>query len=338
MENPRPQLSLTELRQLRWLLGGLLAMLSAWTVFYMEVDALLALAVITATVPVFTLFPRLSSALPPIAHRLAFPVIVVVFALDMWTSREPLPAMIRLDLMLLCYRCIAPRGRREDLQLILLALFLVVVTGVFTVSIAFVAQILVFTAVALALLLAVTLSEARSGGGRSKGETSIDAGWERVRWRELFVRARAATDLRVVGLGAALFAGVVVLSALLFLALPRFEISNDFFIDRLITKTTRTGFSENVSFQDVVDIQQDTSVSLMIDVSDPSAVPAEPYWRMLVLDEYSGRGFRMSGELLSSFVSSREKTNTHGGYGRSRHGDAIWTLYFQPGVSRYLPL
>ena len=338
MENPRPQLSLIELRQLRWLLGGLLAMLSAWTVFYMEVDALLALAVITATVPVFTLFPRLAGSLPPIAHRLAFPVIVVVFALDMWTTREPLPAMIRLDLMLLCYRCVAPRGRREDLQLILLALFVVVVTGVFTVSIAFVVQILVFTAAALALLLAVTLSDARSGGGRFKSAASADAGWERVRWPELFVRLRAAVDLRVVALGAALFAGVVALSAVLFLALPRFEISNDFFLDRLITKTTRTGFSENVSFQDVVDIQQDTSVSLMIDVSDPAAVPSEPYWRMLVLDEYSGRGFRMSGALLSSFVSTREKINTHGGFGRSRDSDAIWTLYFQPGVSKYLPI
>ncbi len=313
-------------------------MLSAWTVFYMEVDALLALAVITATVPVFTLFPRLSSALPPLVHRLAFPVIVVVFALDMWSTREPLPAMIRLDLMLLCYRCVAPRGRREDLQLILLALFVVVVTGVFTVSIAFVAQILVFTAAALALLLAVTLSDARSGGGRSRSAASADAGWERVSWRELFGRLRAAVDLRVVALGAALFAGVVALSAVLFLALPRFEISNEFFLDRLITKTTRTGFSENVSFQDVVDIQQDTSVALMIDVSDPGAVPSEPYWRMLVLDEYSGRGFRMSGELLSTFVSTREKMNTHGGFGRSRDSDAVWTLYFQPGVSKYLPL
>lgn len=336
MENPRPQLSLIELRQLRWLLGGLLGMLSAWTVFYMEVDALLVLAVITATVPVFTLFPRLSGALPSWAHRLAFPVIVAVFALDIWSTREPLPAMIRLDLMLLCYRCIAPRGRREDLQLILLALFVVVVTGVFTVSIAFVAQILVFTAAALALLLAVTLSDARSGGGKPKD--AADAGWERVRWPELFRRLRAAVDLRVVALGAALFGGVVALSAVLFLALPRFEISNDFFLDRLITKTTRTGFSENVSFQDVVDIQQDTSVALMIDVNDPRSVPAEPYWRMLVLDEYSGRGFRMSGELLATFMSTREKINTHGGFGRSREDDTVWTLYFQPGVSKYLPL
>ena len=168
MENQRPQLNLVELHQLRWLLGGLLGLLSAWTVFYMEVDALLALVFLTVTVPLFTLLPRLSRALPSTFHLLAFPVIVVLFAFDLWSTREPLPAMIRLDLMLLCYRCVATRGRREDLQLILLALFLVVVTGVFTVSIAFVAQILLFTAAALGLLLAVTLSDARTDGGKTK--------------------------------------------------------------------------------------------------------------------------------------------------------------------------
>lgn len=344
MEHPRPQLSLVELRQLRWLLGGLIGVLSAWTLFYMEVDALVTLAVITLAVPVFTLFPRLASALPPVFHRLAFPVIVVLFALDLWSTREPLPAMIRLDLMLLCYRCIAPRGRREDLQLILLALFVVVVTGVFTVSIAFVGQILVFTGASLALLLAVTLSDARHGGadkkkaGAASATSMADQGWERVRWIELFARLRAVADLRVVALCAALFAGVVAVSAVLFLALPRFEISNDFFLDRLITKKSMTGFSENVTFQDVVNIQKDDSPAMWVDVSDPAVVPLELYWRMLVLDEYSGQGFRMSPGLLGTMVSSREKSHIHTGFASRDPGNTIWTVYFQPGVSKYLPL
>lgn len=333
MENSRPQLSLPELHQVRWLLGGLIGVLSAWTVFYMEVDALLALVVISAAVPLFTLKPRLASALPPWFHRLAFPVVVVIFAMDWWNNREPLPAMIRLDLMLLCYRCVAPRGRREDLQLILLALFVVVVTGVFTVSIAFVAQILLFTAASLGLLLAVTLSGARAGA--AAGDVG---GWERVRWRELFARLRSVVDMRVAWLAVLLFGFVVGFSALLFLALPRFEISNDFFLDRLITKKSMTGFSENVRFDDVVDIQEDKSMAFAVDVSDPGAVPADPYWRMLVLDEYSGAGFRMSAGLKATFFSSREKLMVHGGSGRSREDRTRWTVYYQPGVSRYLPL
>ena len=343
MEYQRPQLSLVELRQLRWFLGGLIGLLSAWTVFYMEVDALLTLVFLTATVPVFTLFPRLSLALPTVFHLLAFPVIVALFAFDMWSSREPLSAMVRLDLMLLCYRCVAPRRRREDLQLILLALFLVVVTGVYTVSIAFVAQILLFTAAALGMLLAVTLSNARSDGPPAKKDSAEarlpaeDAGWERVKWRELGRRVRQVMDLRVVALAAALFTGVVGLSAVLFMALPRFEISNDFFLDRLITKSTRTGFSDTVNFQEVVNIQQDTSVAVMIDVSDPAAVPAEPYWRMVVLDEYSSEGFRMSPTLKGTFVINRDKSPMHDG-SSTVQDDTVWTVYFQPGVSKYLPL
>ncbi len=335
MEKSRPQLSLAELFQLRWFLGGALGLLSGWTLFYMEVDAILALALLTLAVPVFTFWPHLSRLLPGFFHRLAFPLIVTIFALDLWANREPLPAMIRLDLLLLGYRCVSPRGRREDLQLILLALFVVVVTGVYTVSPAFVVQILFFTGAALALLLTVTLSDARAGGAAS---ADAAPGWERVRWRELFGRVRAVTDLRVAALGCALFAGVVACSVVLFLALPRVEISNDFFLDRLITKKSRTGFSENITFGEVVDIAEDHGMAFAVDVSDPAMVPAEPYWRMLVLDEYSGDGFRMSAGLTANF-SAREKAQLHNGFGSSDDGGrTTWTIFYQPGVSRYLPL
>ncbi len=335
MENSRPQLSLAELFQVRWFLGGVLGLLSAWTLFYMEVDALLALLLLTLMVPVFTVWPSLALALPPVAHRLAFPFVVTIFALDLWNSREPLPAMIRLDLMLLGYRCIAPRGRREDLQLILLALFVVVVTGVFTVSPAFVVQILFFTCVALSLLLAVTLSDARGGGAAS---VTAAPGWERVRWTELFARVRLVVDGRVIGLGAALFACLVAFSIVLFLALPRVEISNSFFLDRLISKKSMTGFSEDVRFDEVVDIAKDNSAAFAVDVGDLSKVPADPYWRMLVLDEYSGEGFRMSAGLKRSFFADGQKAHSHAGMGRSREDTTVWTIYYQPGISRYLPL
>ncbi len=332
MENSRPQLNLAELTQLRWLLGGVLGLLSAWTVFYMDVDALLALAVLTVTVPLFTWYPRLSLVVPVWVHRLAFPLIVTVFAFDWWQNREPLPAMIRLDLMLIGYRCLAPRGRRDDLQLILLSLFAVVVTGVFTVSIAFVVQILLFTGCALALLLAITISDARAGDG-----SAAAAGWERVRWGALARRVRAVSDGRVVALGAALFAGVVGLSTVFFLAIPRFEISSSLFLDRMMTRKTLTGFTENVRFGAVTLIQQDNSMAFAVDV-DPALVPAEPYWRMIVLDEYSGEGFRMSRALLEEREAARERATLHIGPRRGVPGGAVWTFFYQPGISRYLPL
>lgn len=333
MEHPRPQLSFAELKQLRWLLGGLLGLLSAWTVFYMDVDAMLALAVLTFIVPVFTRWPRLATALPAWVHRLAFPLIVTVFALDWWQNKEPLPAMIRLDLMLLGYRCVSPRGRREDLQLILLALFAVVVTGVFTVSIAFVVQILLFTGCALALLLAVTISDSRENA-----EPAAAAGWERVRWRDLIARVRAVADWRVVALGSGLFAGVVVLSTLLFLAIPRFEITNSLFLDRLISRKSQTGFTDTVRFGEVTAIQKDDSMAFAVDLSDPTAAPAEPYWRMVVLDEYSGEGFRTSRGLREEFNAPGERMAMHPGVWRVDRGQVVWTVFYQPGVSSYLPL
>lgn len=334
MANPRPQLSLSELHQVRWLLGGLIGLVSAWTVFYLEVDALVALTLLTLGVPAFIWKPWLAKALPPLFHRLAFPLIVTVFAADLWANREPLPSMIRLSLMLLAYRCVSPRGRREDLQLILLALFLVVVTGVFTVSPAFVVQILFFTGAALGLLLAVTLSDARSGGS-----AATVTGWERVRWGELFGRLREVADLRVVGLFGLLFTGVVGCSILLFLALPRFELSNNMFLDRLITRKSRSGFSDDVRFGELVDITNDNSMAFAVDVSNPSAVPSDLYWRMVVLDEYTGEGFRMSPGLRASFSMTGDQAVVHAGQGRTPRNDTVWTIYFQPDVgSRYLPL
>ncbi|MCX6937294.1 MAG: DUF3488 and transglutaminase-like domain-containing protein [Verrucomicrobia bacterium] len=337
MANPRPQLNLAELHQLRWLLGGVIALLAAWSVFYLDIQAWLPLALITVTVPLVVWKPWLAQRLPAWFHRLAFPVIGAVLAADLWFNREPFPGMVRLALLLLAYRCVAPRGRREDLQLILLSLFMVVITGVFTVSPLFVVQILAFSAASLALMLAVTLSDARSAGAAG-AEEGAAGGWTRVRWPVFFARLRAAADMRVLGLGALLFAGLVGLSAVFFLALPRFELSNSLFLDKLIARKSKTGFSENVKFGDVVDIIQDRGTAFNVDVSDPSAVPAMPYWRMLVLDEYSGSGFKMSQGLRLSFDRTGERAATYSGNRGRREGAVVWQVYFPSGVSRYLPL
>ena len=84
-----------------------------------------------------------------------------------------------------------------------------------------------------------------------------------VDWPRLFRRVREVADWRVLTLGAGLFAGVVVLSALLFLAIPRFQIENSLFLERFISKKARTGFNDSVRFGEVTEIQQDNSVALI---------------------------------------------------------------------------
>lgn len=339
MEKKRPQLNLAELYQLKWALGGVLAVLSAWNVLYMEVEAWVWLVAITVSVPVVTRWPVLTLYVPRWAHRLAFPLFVALFATDYYFNREPLPAMIRLAMMLVLYRAVTPRKRRDDLQLIVLGLFLVVVAGVHSVSMAFAPQIVVFTGCALLFLLVINLIDsAETGHVPAVVSASAPPAWMRGEWLRLARRIHQATDWRVALLATGLFGGVVALSALLFFALPRFEIGNSFFLDNMITRQSKTGFSENVKFGDVADIQQDTSVAMRVEVDDRRAIPADPYWRMLVLDVYENGVFSASRALLDQMQTQRRKASHVPGSSRPRAGDATWTFYLEAGTTRYLPL
>ncbi len=337
MEKRLPQLSLDELLQLKWLLGGVLTLLAGWTVFYLDIEAVWPVAVTTACVLVGVVRPDWLARVPRLVHRLAFPGIVVFFIGDLWLSGEILPAMVRLDMLLLLYRGITYRKKRDDLQVVVLGLFLIVVAGVLTVSLAFAVQILAFTACALGFLLAVTLAESAGAGlAESSGGTPS---WTQVDWWRLFGRMREVTDWRVVALGAGLFAGVVALSALLFLAIPRFQLENSLFLERFISKKAKTGFNDNVRFGEVTEIQQDNSVALSVDVSDRSQIPATPYWRMLVLDEYRDGTFRLSAGLRRAAFPVERTEAMMRGAAKPKLGSAVyWTFYLESGVSRYLPL
>jgi len=252
-----PQLNLDELQRLKWLLGGLLSLFSAWTVFYLDVDAWTLLTLNTVGIIAVLLWPRLPSVVPGWVHKAAFPLIVAVFLVDLVLSArgQVLPPMVRLDLMLIFYRATSYRQRRDDLQLIVLGLFLVVVAGVITVSLVFAVQIIAFTGCALLLLFVITLAdaaEAQDPPARTpfftwRITTDTPAWTGHGGWRHLLGRLRAASDWRVATLGVTLFAGVVVLSGLLFLAIPRFQFENSLFLDRFISKKAKTGFTDNIS-------------------------------------------------------------------------------------------
>ena len=345
METRRPQLSLDELHQLRWLLGNLLALISIGTVVYLEINAWVLAGAATAVVLASLVRPALPAYMPPWVHKLAFPFIVVFFVWDLYSSGEVLPAMIRLDLLLLLYRGGSYRKKRDDLQIVVLGLFVVMIAGVLTVSLTFAVQILVFTAVTLAFLFVITLVEGIEGEAAAVPATAAAWGaagvpaWARVRWGRLARRVRAVADWRLFALGGGLFLGVVAVSALLFMAIPRFQLESSFFLERFMTKKSRTGFSDTIRLGDVVDIQQDNSVALRVDVSDPARVPAEPYWRMVVLDEYQNGTLRTSRRLQNELLISAQQAPYAMGPARPpRAASVFWTFYFESGVSRHLPL
>jgi len=332
----RVQLTGEELLQLRWLLGGVLTLLSVATVFYLDVEAWSLSGLTAAAVIAGWVRPEWIGRIPAWVHRLAFPVVAAFFAADLWWSGELLPAIVRLDLLLLLYRCVMYRKKRDDLQLVVLGLFLIVVAGVLSVAVTFAVHILAFVGCALVFLLVVTMTERGAGGA----VFSEGAGWAKgVKWGRLLGRVRRATDWRVVALGGALFGALVVLSGLLFLAIPRFQLESGFFLERFMSKKARTGFSDSIRFGDVTEITQDNSVALSVDVSDPSRIPASPYWRMMVLDEYRDGTFRLSAALRAGGFG-REWARTDFPPGRPAAGEeaGTWTFYLESGVSRYLPL
>jgi transglutaminase-like putative cysteine protease len=348
---PRPErraeLSLDELHQLRWLLGGVLTLVALATVLYMDVSSPLLLGFTAAASLAATLWPALPGAIPRRLHVLAFPLIAAAFAADLWLRSELLPAMVRLDLALLLYRAVVYRQKRDDLQLIVLGLFLVIVAGVLTVSMAFAAHILVYSGTALLFLLVLTLIDSANSRGVAAAQPSavpaaptpaVPSWAANVSWRRVLSRAFAVCDWRVLSLAAGLFVGLIAGSALLFLLIPRFELDNGMFLDRFITKKARSGFSDTIRFGDVTEIQQDTSIALHFD-ADPGQVPLAPYWRMMVLDEYENGVFRMSPALRARAFGRDLRTDAtywaplppHPGHGSIR-------VYLEPGISRHLPL
>ncbi|HZZ18307.1 MAG TPA: DUF3488 and transglutaminase-like domain-containing protein [Opitutaceae bacterium] len=334
----RPQqLSLDELQLLRWLLGGVLMLLSVATVFYMDIGsewmALLSAAGILAAL----VKPALPARVPNIVHRLAFPAILAFFAADLWRSGQILPAIVRLDLLLLLYRGLSYRARRDDLQIVVLGLFLIVIAGVLTVSLLFAGQILLFTGCALALLMVVTIAGSTEGGLAPKlAVRNVVPGWADYGWRNLFSRLWDVADWRLLASGIVLFAGVVVVSGLLFLAIPRFQLENSLFLERFVVHKAMTGFNDQIKFGDITDITQDDGVAFNADISDQTQAPATPYWRMVILDEYKDGSFKLSPGMRAAFERERTSANILPGYGGYRNVPS-WTFYLESGVSRYLP-
>lgn len=341
--SPRPQLSLDELRRLKWLLGGVLALVSLWTVFFLDVEALGLVAIESVAIAAAVVWPQLPARVPALVWRLAVPAIIAGVAADFYFSAETLPVLIRLAVLLVLYRAVAYRRKREDLQLIVLGLFLVVVGGVLTVALEFAFLLLLFTACALGFLFAVTLIDMADTGPRvmRPEEMREVSAWARGGWRPFVARLRAVADWRLLGFGGALFLGVVAMSAVLFLLIPRFEIGSSFFLDKYITRKSRTGFSESVKFGDVSELVQDNSVALRVDLGARPKPAADLYWRLVTLDEYTPQGFRVSSWMKAHLRANQSFRRTVPGGGVWTSGQmlsGVWTVYLEPGVSRYLPL
>jgi hypothetical protein len=342
--SPRPQLNPDEMRRLKWLLGGLVALVSLCTVFFLDVEARSLVGFAGLLILGALVWPQLPAHIPALLWRLSVPAIVVAVVADFYFSKDTLPALIRLDILLVLYRAVSYRRKREDLQLIVLGLFLIVVAGVLTVSLGFAFLLLLFTACALGFLFSVTLIDMTDTGPkvmRPEEMREVPA-WARLGWGRFFVRLRQVADWRLIGFAAGLFVLVVGFSSVLFLAIPRFELGSSFFLDKYITRKARTGFSETIKFGEVSELVRDESMAIRVDLTDAASVREPPYFRLIVLDEYTKQGFQMSARLQNKLRVSARAVRTVPGREALRSSamtvGGVWTIYLEPEASRFLPL
>ncbi|HEY0863910.1 MAG TPA: DUF3488 and transglutaminase-like domain-containing protein [Lacunisphaera sp.] len=333
------QLNLDELRRLKWLLGGAMSLVSLWTVFFLDIEALGLVAVTGSVILAALVWPQLPGRVPALVWKLAVPAIIVAMAADFYFSPDTLPVLIRLAILLVFYRTVSYRRKREDLQLIVLSLFLVVVAGVLTSALGFAFLLLLFTACGLGFLFVITLIDASETEGSRTPEA--ETAWTRLDWRRFFARLRGVADWRLLAFAATLFTAVVAMSGLLFLIIPRFELASGFFLDRYITRKSRTGFTDTVKFGDVSELIRDESVAMRVDLSNTTGLRESPYWRLVVLDEYTPEGFKVSSGLKGELIRGQRVTQQLRGRQLGREVNAVggtWTFYIEPGVSRFLPL
>jgi transglutaminase-like putative cysteine protease len=329
------RLTLEELHELKWLIGAVLALLSLWALSALELESGPYLLLGCATVCVALIAPRWVAAIPPMAWRIAGPAILLVSLVDFtFGFVNFFPPLMRMVILLLLYRTLAPRTRREDLQLVLLCLFSVVVSGALTVSLLFAVQILLFTPVAMALLFVICLLD------RGKENAGYSPEWRQFSWRRLVRRVWYVLDLRVLALGALLFAFVVTASTGFFVLIPRFNLEHSIPFLQLQSKS-KSGFSDNVKLGSVSEITEDHSIALRVDAPSMEAIQSTPYWRMLVLDKYYNGEFRLSP--LSREFRQYDLVRELGGWAdwripQEERRAQLWTFYFEDGVSQYLPL
>lgn len=331
------RLSYGELCQLKWLLGGLLALVSLWTLFGLEQKGGLILWLAAISLVMIIGIPHLPGLISEKAWKFATPALIAIIVSDFTFSRPDfIGPLIRMILLLLLVRALQYRRKREDLQLILLCLFTMIISGVLTLSLGFAVQLIIFAPVAMVLLLIINLAEARDP------EVALPDGlWKGFSWLHLLRRVIAVLDLRLVGLSGLMFLGVAAISTVLFVVMPRISLDHQLpFLN--LNAQTRSGFSDTISYSSVGDIRQSNAVAFRVDFSEGARPPSTPYWRMVVMDEYlldsQGRSaWRTSGPArpLETIESNRVEANWPREGSPEELGD--WTFYLEGGVSDYLP-
>ncbi|MBC2605671.1 transglutaminaseTgpA domain-containing protein [Pelagicoccus albus] len=332
--------SLEDLLALKWVLGALMGLVCITTLFNITGHSKLPAILASAAVLAALVKPGLIAKIPQVVWKTYALAIIPLVLVDV-IAKDTIPALLDLNTWLILYRCLNHGKRREEMQLALLCLFLMIMAGILTATLVFGFQLLAFSGLVVAYLLVNTSIEAKAGGD--------------YEYLESFVRNHNLNVLRALGstfstrfwfLGLGIFSSMVLLAAVVFIAIPRINIDDKVSLFQMKTKQTYSGFSDRIQLGEVTNIKNDTSVALRVDVPDDATVPMEPYWRMLALDDYENGVFRLSDSLAelqksplaSPYHAVRYWPDRRFSEKPSSLSRDKWTFFMEPEVSRYLPL
>lgn len=329
------RLDYRELGAIRWLLGQLLVLIGLVGAYSLDLGSDNRITASIVIVLMTCLVPKLVERIPQWFWKVAPVFLLFAIASDFFLSAgDILEPLFRTVLILILYRALQIRSPREDLQVLLLTLFLLILSGVLSQEITFGLQLFLFAPIAMGLLFAVNLSH------REKGMTEVDD--ERgiffdIGWAHVLKRSQERLDGHTLLAGFALFLLTSAMTLVFFILLPRFDIGAALPFPRLMTKQSLTGFSDNVRYGDVISILNDDTIAMRVDVSG-SNVPAWPYWRMVVLDAYYDGGFRVSPRVARDYRSIQNFRFDFDSAGLRLRGEpTLWTVYLEGGVSSYIP-
>ncbi|MCC5835478.1 MAG: DUF3488 domain-containing protein [Opitutales bacterium] len=317
------------LHGLRWMLGFALALVAVASVLGIGAEGTAWVLACSALLLLGLIMPARANRLPAFLRPLLLIAVLFHGIGDLLIhGADFLPPMIRLLVMWVTWRALFQQRTRASLQLALGGLLLVLLSGVLRQDLGFGLALGLYVAIALPSLWTIqhcTLVDPPAGRtvkAPTVHSPSLAGLWRSPLWRVgLF-----GTGLYLLTLGLALS---------LFYLLPRFEYGHSLPFPQLQGTSSQIGITERLRFGDISSVLQSDERVMRVDTGG-QRVPGIPYWRMLVLDEYSGEGFEISEALQAEY---RELQNHRFG-GRlddSALQSAPWTFYLEGGVGRFLP-
>jgi len=322
--------------RIRFWLSQIVLLIALWGIILEDISRSPLLIALVIFLIVSLIFPPIAGWMPRKWMRHFSIALILFVALDLafhWP--QLLEPILRGGYLVLWTRTIFYRTSREASQLLLLAMFLIMLTGVLSVSVSYVVQLILFTPLAMVLLMLNTTKDP------AERDELTHADWGRFRIRPFFHRISASLNWHLLGMVILCTAFMVISISTIFIILPRFRL-NQMIPSLSLPGTAKSGFTEQFQLGAFQKILEDPSIAFRVETQDVSSFPETPYWRMLVLDIYENGQFSRNEELVKQlrapvvttayhFVSNRMIENPGNFNGNE------WTIYLEGSVSRYLP-